>query len=219
MRKYLFADEAGDFVFSRNTRNSRYFIICTVLMQHCQVGNELLALRRKMAWDGFDIGPYFHATEDKQPVRDEVFRLFAGHDFKVQATIMEKSKAQPQVKTSRERFYQYGWLYHAKHGIVRKRLLSPTDEVLVTTASIAGKKEQTAFTAGVRDVFQQVMPRDQWRTYFCKCESDPCLQITDYCTWAIQRKWEKGDARSYNLIREKISYEYELWQHGKVNYY
>jgi hypothetical protein len=27
--------------------------------------------------------------------------------------------------------------------------------------------------------------------------SDPCLQVADYCTWAIQRKWERGDERSH----------------------
>ena len=61
-------------------------------------------------------------------------------------------------------------------------------------------------------------PRQQWRTAFWPCQTDPCLQAADYCTWAIQRKWEKGDRRSYDLIKDKISYEYELWARGKIHY-
>ena len=219
MQKYIFADESGDFVFGRNPRNSKYFIICTVHMESCEIGSHLLDLRRQLAMDGQELGPYFHATEDKQPVRDRVYDLIAQFPVKIQATIMEKSKAQPQVKTSRARFYQYGWLYHAKHGIVRAGLLNPEDRVLVTTASIGTKKDQEAFTVGVHDVFQQVLPREQWKTLFCRCETDPCLQITDYCTWAVMRKWERGDGRSYDLIRNKVTYEYDLWSHGKQHHY
>jgi len=45
------------------------------------------------------------------------------------------------------------------------------------------------------------------------------LQIADYCTWAIQRKWERTDAKSYNIIKDRITYEYDLWGHGTKHYY
>lgn len=111
-RLHIFADEAGDFEFSRKQNVSRYFILCTVAMNSCHIADNLLDLRRQLAWDGFTLGDYFHATADKQPMRDEVFNVITDHDFSVQATIMEKSKAQAQVRKSRARFYKYGWLYH-----------------------------------------------------------------------------------------------------------
>jgi hypothetical protein len=40
--------------------------------------------------------------------------------------------------------------------------------------------------------------------------SDPCLQVTDYCCWAIQRKWERKDDRSFDLIRHFIAKEQEI---------
>jgi len=49
--------------------------------------------------------------------------------------------------------------------------------------------------------------------------ADPCLQIADYCAWAIQRKWERQDLRSYDLIRAKIRSEYDLWAKGTDYYY
>jgi hypothetical protein len=50
-------------------------------------------------------------------------------------------------------------------------------------------------------------------------ESDPCLQVADYCTWAIQRKWERNDNRSYDLISGKLESEYDVWAIGRTYHY
>ena len=186
-------------------------------MDECAIGSELLNLRRNLAWDGAPLGDYFHATSDKQIIRDEVFRLIAGFNFTLQATIMEKSKAQPQVRSTNDRFYKTGWYFHFKHSLAK--FVAQTDELMITTASIATKKGQGVFTDAVNDVVQQHLKRDQWATFFCPCVSDPCLQAADYCTWAIQRKWERSDTRSYDLIKNHITYEYDLWSHGSRHYY
>lgn len=44
-------------------------------------------------------------------------------------------------------------------------------------------------------------------------------QIADYCSWAIQRKWESGDQRSYDLIRDKIRSEFDAFSTGSMYYY
>ncbi len=216
-RLFIFADEAGDFTFAKGDNISRYFIVCTVTMDACNVGTELLNLKRRLVWERAPLRDYFHATTDKQLIRDAVYKLIRDHDFRIQATVMEKSKAQPQVRPSPQRFYKHGWLYHFRHGIVRN--VSSHDELLITTASVKTKKAQGAFTDAVNDVVQQHIPRSQWRTSFCPCAYDPCLQAADYCTWAIQRKWERNDARSYDLIKDRISYEYELFERGTKHYY
>lgn len=174
-------------------------------------------LRRRLAWKGTPIRDFFHCTYDRQEVRDAVFDLISKHDFTVQATIMEKSKAQPQTRTTEDRFYQYGWLYHLRHS--SKRFLSANDSIQVTAATIGKKAKRITFEDAVRDVCQQIIPKKRFRTAFWPSETDPCLQLADYCTWAIQRKWERDDARSYELIAKKINYEYELWEHGTIHYY
>ena len=216
-RRFLFADEAGDFTFAKGDNISRYFIVCTVKLDSCAIGDDLLALRRDLAWNRSPLRDYFHATNDKQSIRDAVYDLISKRDITIQATIMEKSKAQPQVRTSQARFYKYGWHYHFRHGIVP--FLNPQDELFITAASVKTKKAQGAFTDAVNDVTQQNLSRARWRTSFSPCACDPCLQVADYCTWAIQRKWERGDRRSYDLIKKHISYEFDLWAHGKIHYY
>lgn len=218
MRKYLFADESGDFEFSLKSNVSRYYIICTVTCNACDIGNTLLELRRRRAWEKAPLGDYFHACEDKQVIRDAVFRLLADSDFQIDATIMEKRKAQRQVRENNATFYRYGWFYHFRN-VARRIFDEPNTELLITTASVGTRKQQAAFASVVNDVVQQVAARNSWSTYFCPAAPDPCLQVADYCAWAIQKKWERRDVRSYDLIRAKIRREYDLWAHGKKTYY
>ncbi|MEQ8826881.1 MAG: hypothetical protein RIC82_03765, partial [Parvibaculum sp.] len=72
----------------------------------------MIDLKRELIWNDQKVRGYFHAVDDLPPVRDAVYELLQGQDFTIQATIMEKSKAQPQVRSTKERFFQYGWLYH-----------------------------------------------------------------------------------------------------------
>ena len=215
--KFIFADEAGCFTFNKEPNVSRYFILCTVTMANCDVATDLLALRRQLAWDGEELGEYFHATTDKQSVRDAVYETIMKHDFSIQATIMEKTKAQPQTRETKPKFYQYAYFFHFKHGV--SGILGDAAQTLVTTASLGTRKERSAFQGAVNDVMRQTNRKREWRTDFMPCHADPCLQVADYCAWAIQRKWERGDSRSYDIIANRISYEYDLWQKGQKHHY
>lgn len=214
---YFFADEAGCFTFNRNHNVSIYFLLCTVHMNSCEVGNALLHLRRDMQWREFPLLDYFHASEDRQIVRDEVFETICKHDFTVQATVMKKPKAQPQVRRSKARFYKIGWYFHFKHGA--GKLVDPKGETLVVAASIGNKREKLSFRNAVHDVLDQTVPAEQWQAAFTPCNADSCLQVADYCAWAIQRKWERNDTKSYDLIKDRITYEYDLWSHGTEEFY
>jgi uncharacterized protein DUF3800 len=216
--KFIFADEAGCFTFNREPNVSRYFILCTITMDECAVGTDLFDLRRRLAWEDFELGEYFHASSDRQAVRDEVFKTIVERPFSIQATIMEKAKAQPQVRASKSRFYKYGYFYHFKHGASKQ--LNKGSETLVTTACLGTRKERNSFESAVNDVMTQTSV-SKWKTDFMPCHADPCLQVADYCAWAIQRKWESNskDLRSYDLIKDRINYEYDLWSPGKTLYY
>ena len=215
MRKYVYADEAGNFDFSNNHRASKYFILTTVVIEDHSIATELFELRRELVWDGFDLSPGFHATEDRQIVRDAVFEILRRHHFRVDATILEKRKAQPQLTALAMRFYKYAWFYHMKY--VAPRIATNQDELLVVAASLAIKAKKTAFSDAIRDVVEQTATASAWRNVVWPAATDPCLQIADYCSWAIQRKWESGDDRSYDLIHSKIGSEYDLFSIGNQN--
>lgn len=216
-RKHLFTDEAGDFTFQRGPNVSRYFIVCSVALDSCECGEKLLQLRRQLAWEKLPLGDGFHATSDQQVVRDRVYEALADTPMRIDATILEKSKAYPRIRQTKEQFYQYAWYYHFK--LVGPAIAKDAKELHLTTASIGTKKGQAVYTAAVNNVVQQVLRRVSWVTTFASAQSDPCLQIADYCTWAIQRKWERGDERSYSLIKDRIATEFDLFERGATHYY
>ncbi len=81
-RRYVFADECGNFDFSGKTGASKYFILTTVCTDDCAAGDALTHLRRELAWEGIGLDTAFHAAWDKQVVRNRVFALLARHNLR-----------------------------------------------------------------------------------------------------------------------------------------
>ncbi|MBA2669078.1 MAG: DUF3800 domain-containing protein [Gemmatimonadetes bacterium] len=213
----IFADESGNFDFSRKNGASRYFILTTIACRCYTVGDVLLNLRRELVWADLGLESDFHATSDEQAVRDRVFQVIQAHDFRIDVTVLEKAKAAPQTCISDERFYQLAWYLHMKH--VAPRVVSRGDELFVVGASLGTKKKRALMHQAVRDVIRQVSPTVRYRTASWSAQSEPCLQVADYCCWAVSRKWERGDTRSYDLISDKIASEFDAFKFGKTLYY
>ena len=214
--KYVYLDEAGCFTFERKQSASKYFILCSVVTDDNSARASLNELRFELIKDGYEVGDYFHATTDKQVVRDRVYETILGHKFTIQAQICEKAKAQPQVRSNRARFYQYPLFYLFRHGV--RPHFRDASHVHATAASLGTKKERIAFANALNDVCSQTAKLDR-SVDFRPSQTDPMLQLADYCAWAIQRKWERGDERSYEIIKDRITYEYDLWKNGTKLYY
>lgn len=91
--------------------------------------------------------------------------------------------------------------------------------MFVAASSLGTKKGRNALHTAVDEVVQQVSTCHSHRVAFWPANSDPCLQVADYCTWAIQRKWEREDDRSHALIASKIQSEFDVWRLGTTTYY
>jgi len=213
---YVFADEAGNFDFSRGSGATRYFILTTVTIPDCSIGDQFLALRRELVWRGYELPEAFHAANDAQLVRDEVFALIQKLDCRIDATIFEKPKALPHLR-SEHGLYKMAWYLHFKH--VAPRIATKADRMMVTAASLGTKKKMDQFSEALKDVVQQVSTANRFKTAFWHAASEPCLQVADYCCWAIQRKWERGDDRSLKLIAEQVRTQKDIWRIGKNVYY
>lgn len=215
--RYVFADEAGCFTFKKVKGASKYFLLCTLSTDDCTIANDLLNIRRNLAIDGDSERNKLHATSDKQATRDQVFEVLKRHHFRVDATLLEKSKAQPQTRKDDATFYRYAWFYHFQ--FVGPQLLNGADKLLITAAALGQKKTRAAFKLAVNNVLQQTTARAKWECSFIDSSNDPLLWAADYCAWAIQRKWESNDNRSHELIANKIKSEFDLWKNGVIHYY
>jgi hypothetical protein len=216
-RIYVFADEAGNFDFSRNRDASKYFILTTVTATDCAVGDALAELRRTMSWEGYDLPEGFHARHDPKPRRARVFGALAPLAFRVDATIIEKAKAMPKIRPTTDRFYQYAWYLHFKY--VAPQIAGPKDELHVVAATLETKAKRARFHAAVKDVVRQVSPVASFKTDSWAAATDPCLQAADYACWAVGRKWEHGDPTALGLMAGKVRSEFPVFKHGTKLYY
>lgn len=213
----LFADEAGCFGFKGKPDSSRYFILCTLMTRSCAIEADLLELRRELTWHKEPVRDFFHATEDHPRVRAAVFGVLMRHDVAVQATIMEKSKAQPHTRQSAHLFYQYAWRNHLERAAMT--CLAPDSELLLVTATIGVDRQREIYGISVSHVCRETIGNTRWIATARPSQTEPCLQLADYCTWAIQRKWEMGDSSYYNLIRHRITYENDVWHDFSKRYF
>ena len=94
---YLFIDESGNFDFS--PKGTRYFSLTGFITDDPITKREnLVSLRYRLLSEGVD-HEYFHATEDKQAVRDEVYSFLAslGDTYEVHSVIAQKNKTHPTL--------------------------------------------------------------------------------------------------------------------------
>jgi len=215
VKKYLFADEAGNFDFRRAPGASRYFILTSVTLGECSIGNDILALRRDLAWTGA-YRQQFHATDDPPGVRRRVFGTMKAYPFRVDVSVFEKARIDPRYHGDAAGFYGLAWFLHMRY--VAPRIAAPGDRVLVVGASLGTKAMRNSFLSAVQSVGRKVPSRPNMRAAFLPSSCEPCLQVADYCCWAIQRQWESGDATAYNLIKSKIGSEREYFGDQATHY-
>lgn len=217
-QKFIFGDESGNLDFSSKPSASNYYITTTVALDgHCSIGNEILDLRRRLAHDGHLLTDGFHCSEEKQAIRDAVFSLIAEHDFRVDATIMEKRKAIDRLRSNPPRFVKQCWFLHFKWLV--PRVATSGDRLFVAQAAVKTAKGRDDLRHALDDVVDQVAPGIDWCAVFWPSRTDPCLWVADYCCWAIQRLYERGDDRSYRLIASKVRSEFQPFRNGTQIFY
>ncbi len=203
----VFADESGNLDFSG--KGSRYFVLTTITLPSYALGDELLRLRRDLAWRGVPLSDGFHATTDAQAVRDEVFSVIVRHDLRIDATILTKARARPHLQKDEVRFYKTAWFLHMRY--IAPTIAAAGSELLVVGASIGTRRRQQLFHQAIEDVVLQTAGDTTFRTASWAANCEPCLQAADYCSWAIQRKWEQHNHRSYDLIKPRIVSEFRAF--------
>ncbi len=215
---YVFLDEGGDLSFSPT--GSRYFTMTSVqTFRPFDVYPLLTELRFDLIESGLDI-EYFHASEDRQPVRDKVFEVIQAemHNFRVDSILIEKRKTGPAMRTD-NRFYPEMLGYLLQY-VVKGTNLRNLSEIIVITDTIPIKRKRRAVEKAVKTVLGNMLPSDvPYRILHHASKSSGCLQVADYFNWAVFRKWERQDVRSYKLIAHAVVSEFDIFRSGSTFYY
>lgn len=212
---YVFADESGNLDFSPT--GTRYFVLTTVTAESCDVGDALLQVRRTLARTGIGLNEELHCAENSLAVRKPVFETIRGLNFRVDATIIEKCQVHPAYRPTEARFYHFAWYEHMRRIITD--IVTDEDKLLVIAAALYTKRVREEFWRGVTDAVSWLVPKVERRVAFWAAGGDPCLQLADYCAWAVFRKWERSDTAYHEYIADKLVTETLHFRPEEAVYY
>lgn len=200
MAIYLFIDESGNLDFSEN--GSRYFLLGVLSTRDPRpMAAALTDLRYELLAEGLEL-ECFHAAEDTHAVRSRVFALLTQvGGFEVDVLVADKRAMHPDLRDPAE-FYAY--LAHVLIDAVVRRLLDFNELVIVVTDRIPLQSRRKAFEKAFKQGLREIMgDRVFWLVHHPSA-ADPGLQAADYCTWAVQRAWQRGDTRPFEHVRARV---------------
>lgn len=215
MTVYLFFDESGDFNFSAH--GSRYYFFGALTTRDpVPLSHPMNELRYRLYAGGLEL-EYFHAAEDRQAIRDQVFEILTrvgGFEYDVVA--IEKRKVDPVLHDER-RFYP-----RFANDLLRyvfDRYADPNQRIVVITDRLPVKKTKQAVEKAFKLYIANNLGARPYSILHHSSAAHPCLQAADYCTWAIQRRWRDGDSRSYDLIKTFVRTEIDIFSAATEVFY
>jgi hypothetical protein len=212
---------------------SAYFVVGKVDVDKPDyLAAELDALRKQLLSDPYFNGvpsmqPQqrktalgFHAKDDLPEVRREVFKLIANQSFRFFAVVRDKNVIVEKVleQNRQKPTYRYhpNQLYDRCISDLFKERLHKANGIKINFARRGTKDRSEALRKALeaaRSAF-----RKKWgiagsapiEIVEGDCNSTVCLQVADYCLWALQRFYERGEDRFLNLISPKIGLVHDV---------
>jgi hypothetical protein len=215
---YIFIDESGNMDFSSS--GTKYFTITSLAkIRPFAVYIPLTNLKYDLWEKGFEF-EYFHASEDSQITRNEVFNVISSNlsQFQIDSVIVEKKKTHPTLQ-NHGKFYQKVFEFLLDYTL--KRLKGSYSQIIIVTDEIPIKKHKKEIQKAIKSYISYWSHKEKipYKIYHYSSKSDLNLQIVDYINWAIFRKWEREDNSKYELIKNTIVSEFDVFKVGKTNYY
>ena len=216
---YVFIDVSGNYDFS--PAGTMSIVITSTLCSDINPGVlELYAVKHEVIDQGIDI-EYFHAAEDRQPVRDRVFNVISGlTHIRIDSIIVEKSKVDPNLRPL-NRLYPTMVEYLLQYPFDPRGIdVTRFDKVLIfMDRESARAREKEALTKAVKLSLARHLRGVPYTLSMHSSASHPYLQIVDYCSWAVYVKWERGEIRPFNQIKTLVKSEFLIYQNKKAKWY
>ncbi len=171
----------------------------------------------------------FHAAEDSQKVRDQVFS-FVGDlkDISIDSVVVQKNKAYPylymeksgnKVKYKGEEVYKIALQSLLEHIFKQQQYEEKNlEKIIIILSSIFNRKKHDLILKTIKKYLKTKF-QIPFFVYFHSSKSDINCQIADYCSWAIYRKWTDGEERPYKSISHIVKSEFDIFRVGNKEFY
>ncbi|HZF12626.1 MAG TPA: DUF3800 domain-containing protein [Thermoanaerobaculia bacterium] len=216
----IFIDESGNFDFS--VRGTKYFLLTAVSTTGCaDLFSEFFELKHRLAASGLELEE-FHATENKQAVRDEMYKMIERHCehqcLTIDSVIAQKNKTNPSIRA--DAVFYAKMLQTLLQWVFKHRPTTDVDRILVWAARIGTNKKRGLFEKTIKGYLSnELNARHPYHLFIHSAASHPMLQVADYCSWAIIKKWKDAELRPYSKIHHAVLTEFEIFRSRTKQYY
>ena len=185
---------------------------------------------------------HFHASEDKQEVRDwdlgEIKKL---DEIEIDAILAQKNKTNPTLYIEQEPFTgkpdKDGWsevklktIHSEEHFYdkISQMLLQyifrryekkgDIDKIIVVLGSLFTKAKRRYVFKSL-EAYLKTNFKKSFCIYFRPVASDINCQIADYCGWAVYIRTERKETRPWEEIKDKVKSHFDVFARGNTEYY
>src|SRR5262249_54029352 len=95
----------------------------------------------------------------------------------------------------------------------------PDERIVVITDTLPTAKHRNAIQKSFKGYLGANLGTRPFTLLHQASNSHMSLQVADYLTWAVHRKWTHGDMRSYDRVRHLIRSEFDIFAVGKEYFY
>lgn len=247
---YIFIDESGNFDFTPT--GTKYFAHTAVsTLTPLKSRDELLRKVYALKYAGWKTNQpdyylqadyYFHASEDKQEVRDWVFEAIKRiDDIEIDAILAQKNKTNPSLYTQYEPITgkpgKDGWseiqlktvrseeLFYDKISQILLQYIfrryegrGGIEKIIVVLGSLFTKAKRNYVFRSLEKYLNENFKKS-FNIYFRSAASDINCQVADYCGWAVFVRTERGETRPWGEIKDKVKSHFDVFARGDTEYY
>jgi len=226
---YIFVDEAGDMDFS--AKGSKHYMFNFLVKRrpfnlHEQIANYRYSLLERnldpLNNARLDI-EYFHAHQDNKYIKNELFNIISTFDknsVQAYSYILEKPKVEPNKRKEKDRFYIENLNYSIQRLLdklkIDKNFIIITDNLPIKQNK---NKQIGALKKGIKEYLKNNNLTIWYDIFHHSSASSANLQIVDYISWAIFRKYERHEDSYYKRIESYILDEELMTKDRKINHY
>lgn len=203
-------DESGDLSFRGKSGSSKYFIVTFLFTKNKRAVEKIIkkvhrSLSKKIKRK---VGS-LHSTKEKPLTRKRVLKLISEKECSIMCIILNKEKVYSNLQDEKQVLYNYVTNILLDR-ILNKKLIENNEKTVLT----ASRRETNRFLNEnfKRYLTEQTKRKEEIIVEIKTPSEEKGLQVVDFASWAIFRKYENKDEIYYSIIKDKIIEENFLFK-------
>jgi hypothetical protein len=214
---YIFLDESGCLGFNFTKKKTSKFFVISFLFVRDERKRSLEKIIRKI-YEGFTAKELkkrsncLHCYKEKPATRIKLLNMLNSKNSAIMAIYLDKKKVYSRLHDEKQVLYNYITNILLDR-IFTKKLIPKEDSKQIIL--VASRRETNQ---ALNENFKYYLENQVNKNHAAKIEveikpphTEKCLQLVDFVSWAIFRKYEHGDDFYANLIKSSIVEEKSLF--------